>query len=64
MAQKFHGHKSGKKKTEKKLLKLQEEVKIKNLSSTDTLLQSATRFAEQAEKTGNAYLSLSKGGKE
>lgn len=63
MSQKFHGHKSGKKKTEKRLLKLQEENKIKNMSSTDTMMHSTTLFANQAEKTGSAHLTLSKAGK-
>ncbi|KAJ3302245.1 hypothetical protein HDV03_005223 [Kappamyces sp. JEL0829] len=62
-AQKFHGKTSGTRKTEKKLLKLEEELILKKMSSNDTPLGSNALFMEQAKSRGSTHITISKGGK-
>lgn len=61
MSHKFHGKTSGKAKTEKRMQKMEEELKLNMMSSSDTPLNLATRMLERQQKTGNAHVVLSVG---
>ncbi|TPX61555.1 hypothetical protein CcCBS67573_g08920 [Chytriomyces confervae] len=61
LSHKFHGKGSGKMKTEKRLLKLDEEAKLAKTISTDTPLQTATALLEKTKSTKTAHVVLSIG---
>ncbi|KAL1925155.1 uncharacterized protein VTP21DRAFT_38 [Calcarisporiella thermophila] len=54
----FHGKNPGKAKTEKRLQRLAEEHKLQAMSSVDTPLGMAGRFAETLRASGSAHLVL------
>ncbi|KAI8895243.1 SART-1 protein [Globomyces pollinis-pini] len=62
-AHKFHGKRSGKTKTEKRLSKLEEAAALQRMQSTDTPLGTASAFANFAKETGSTHVVLSKGHK-
>ncbi|BGO94005.1 hypothetical protein NBRC10512_003638 [Rhodotorula toruloides] len=57
----FHGHGSGAKKKEKRLLKIENERKQAAMAAGDTPLSTAAAFAARAEKTGSATMILGVG---
>lgn len=59
----FHGKRSGKNKTEKKLKKLEEELLLQKASSTDTPLGTLQAMQERQKATGSAFVVLSQGNK-
>lgn len=61
LSHKFHGKTSGKLKTEKRLKKLEEELKLKQMSSTDTPLGTVSALQEKTKAMGSAHLVLSIG---
>lgn len=61
MSHKFHGKTSGKAKTEKRMQKLEEELKLNMMSSSDTPLNLATKLLERQQRTGSAHVVLSVG---
>ncbi|CAG8445967.1 12421_t:CDS:10 [Ambispora leptoticha] len=61
LSHKFHGKSSGKAKTEKRLKKLEEERKLKAMSSIDTPLNMATALQERQKASGSAHVVLSVG---
>ncbi|CAG8500422.1 9989_t:CDS:2 [Paraglomus occultum] len=61
LSHKFHGKSSGKAKTEKRLKKLEEERKLKAMSSIDTPLNTATALQERQKASGSAHVVLSVG---
>ncbi|KAI8823082.1 SART-1 protein [Fimicolochytrium jonesii] len=61
LSHKFHGKKSGKMKTEKRLRKIEEELKMEKMSSTDTPLGTAAALSERTRAAGAAHLVLSVG---
>lgn len=61
LSHKFHGKESGKIKTEKRLKKLEEEMKLKQMSSTDTPLGTVSALQEKTKALGSAHLVLSIG---
>ncbi|KAI8141411.1 SART-1 protein [Fennellomyces sp. T-0311] len=61
MSHKFHGKTSGKTKTEKRMQKLEEELKLNMMSNNDTPLNLATKLLERQQRTGNAHVVLSVG---
>ncbi|ORY80094.1 SART-1 protein [Neocallimastix californiae] len=61
LSHKFHGKTSGKLKTEKRLKKLEEELKLKQMSSTDTPLGTVSALQEKTKAIGSAHLVLSIG---
>ncbi|RIA92964.1 SART-1 protein [Glomus cerebriforme] len=61
LSHKFHGKSSGKAKTEKRLKKLEEERKLKAMSSVDTPLNMATALQERQKASGSAHVVLSVG---
>jgi len=61
LSHKFHGKTSGKLKTEKRLKKLEEELKLKQMSSTDTPLGTVSALQERTKAMGSAHLVLSIG---
>ncbi|KAI9314126.1 SART-1 protein [Dichotomocladium elegans] len=61
MSHKFHGKTSGKAKTEKRMQKMQEELKLNMMSSSDTPLNLATKLLERQQRTGTAHVVLSVG---
>lgn len=61
MSHKFHGKTSGKAKTEKRMQKLEEELRLNMMSSTDTPLNLATKLLERQQRTGSAHVVLSVG---
>ncbi|CAG8655886.1 16964_t:CDS:10, partial [Racocetra persica] len=61
LSHKFHGKSSGKSKTEKRLKKLEEERKLKAMSSVDTPLNMATALQERQKASGSAHVVLSVG---
>ncbi|KAI9471359.1 SART-1 protein [Zychaea mexicana] len=61
MSHKFHGKTSGKTKTEKRMAKLEEELKLNMMSNNDTPLNLATKLLERQQRTGNAHVVLSVG---
>ncbi|RHZ86130.1 hypothetical protein Glove_54g37 [Diversispora epigaea] len=61
LSHKFHGKSSGKSKTEKRLKKLDEERKLKAMSSIDTPLNMANALQERQKASGSAHVVLSIG---
>ncbi|KAI9202629.1 SART-1 protein [Polychytrium aggregatum] len=61
LSHKFHGKESGKLKTEKRAKKLEEELKLKGMSSVDTPLGTAAALAEHTRLSGSAHVVLSVG---
>lgn len=61
MSHRFHGKTSGKAKTEKRMKKLEEELRLNMMSSTDTPLNLATKLLERQQRTGTAHVVLSVG---
>ncbi|KAI8377715.1 SART-1 protein [Radiomyces spectabilis] len=61
MSHKFHGKTSGKLKTEKRMQKIEEELKLNMMSSTDTPLNLAGALLERQQRTGSAHVVLSVG---
>ncbi|KAH6576641.1 hypothetical protein BASA60_004434 [Batrachochytrium salamandrivorans] len=61
LAYKFYGIMPGKLKTEKRLKKLQEELKMKQMSSIDTPLGLSSALQEKTRRTGQAHVTLSVG---
>lgn len=61
LSHKFHGKTSGKLKTEKRLKKLEEELKLQQMSSTDTPLGTVSALQEKTKAMGSAHLVLSIG---
>ncbi|OAJ41714.1 hypothetical protein BDEG_25270 [Batrachochytrium dendrobatidis JEL423] len=61
LAYKFYGIMPGKLKTEKRLTKLQEELKMKQMSSIDTPLGFSSALQEKTRRTGQAHVTLSVG---
>ncbi|KAI7867582.1 SART-1 protein [Spinellus fusiger] len=61
MSHKFHGKTSGKTKTEKRLQKVEEEMKLNMMSSTDTPLNLASALLEKQQRSGAAHVVLSIG---
>ena len=61
LAYKFYGIMPGKLKTEKRLKKLQEELKMKQMSSIDTPLGFSSALQEKTRRTGQAHVTLSVG---
>eukprot|EP00842_Homolaphlyctis_polyrhiza_P003733 jgi/Hompol1/4360/HPOL_003594-RA len=61
LAYKFYGIVPGKMKTEKRLKKLQDELKLKHMNSLDTPLGSAAALQQKTQSTGQAYVTLSVG---
>ncbi|KAI9019988.1 SART-1 protein [Phycomyces nitens] len=61
MSHKFHGKSSGKTKTEKRLQKIEEELKLNMMSSTDTPLNLASALLERQQRSGAAHVVLSVG---
>ncbi|CAG8704502.1 5196_t:CDS:2, partial [Acaulospora morrowiae] len=61
LSHKFHGKSSGKSKTEKRLKKLEEERKLKAMSSIDTPLNMSTALQERQKASGSAHVVLSVG---
>uniref|UniRef100_A0A6A7FT07 U4/U6.U5 tri-snRNP-associated protein 1-like n=2 Tax=Hirondellea gigas TaxID=1518452 RepID=A0A6A7FT07_9CRUS len=59
LSHKFHGKGSGKNKTEKRMKKWQEELLMKQMSSSDTPLQTLERQMEKQKQLGTSYLVLS-----
>eukprot|EP01132_Coremiostelium_polycephalum_P006101 gene6101-7601_t len=62
LSQKFHGKKSGKNKQEKRLKMYQEEMKQKQMNSSDTPLNSVKTFQSYQQQTHQPYLVLSGSG--
>ena len=63
LSHKFHGKGSGKKKTEKRLKKLDEDHMMMTMSSTDTPLNTVARLREKQAREQSAYIVLSGGNK-
>ncbi|KAF2363598.1 SNU66/SART1 family [Trinorchestia longiramus] len=59
LSHKFHGKGSGKNKTEKRMKKWQEELLMKQMSSSDTPLQTLERQMDKQKALGSSYLVLS-----
>ncbi|KAF9302068.1 hypothetical protein BGZ74_005899 [Mortierella antarctica] len=57
----FHGKTSGKKKTEKRMKKIEDEKRLMGMSSTDTPLNMATKFQERQKAAGSAHIVLAVG---
>ncbi|KAG0084656.1 hypothetical protein BGZ93_006845 [Podila epicladia] len=57
----FHGKTSGKKKTEKRMKKIEDEKLLMGMSSTDTPLNMATKFQERQKAAGSAHIVLAVG---
>lgn len=58
LSHKFHGKGSGKMKTEKRMKKVMEDSMMKNMSSTDTPLNTLERLKERQRETANPYVVL------
>lgn len=63
LSYRFHGKGSGKKKTEKRLKKIEEEKLMKQMSSTDTPLSTVTLFREKQRSEKSPFIVLSGGQK-
>lgn len=63
LSHKFHGKGSGKKKSEKRSKKLDEQKMMMTMSSTDTPLNTLARLQERQAKEKSAYVVLSGGSK-
>ncbi|KNC96399.1 U4/U6-U5 snRNP complex subunit SNU66 [Spizellomyces punctatus DAOM BR117] len=61
LSHKFHGKASGKMKTEKRLKKIEDELKMEKMSSTDTPLGTANALLERTKAAGAAHVVLSVG---
>ncbi|KAJ3097366.1 hypothetical protein HK100_005373 [Physocladia obscura] len=61
LSHKFHGKGSGKMKTEKRLLKMDEEVKLQKMQSSDTPLGTANALLAKTKANKTAHLVLSVG---
>ncbi|KAI9338145.1 SART-1 family-domain-containing protein [Obelidium mucronatum] len=61
LSHKFHGKGSGKMKTEKRLLKMDEEAKLNKMKSADTPLQTASALLEKTKIAKTAHLVLAVG---
>lgn len=61
LSHKFHGKMPGKLKTEKRLKKLDEEKKLRQMSSTDTPLGTVSALQEKTRELGSAHVVLSVG---
>jgi U4/U6.U5 tri-snRNP-associated protein 1 len=59
LSHKFHGKGSGKKKTEKRLKKIEETEAMKKMSSTDTPLNTVALMAEKQKRLQQPYVVLS-----
>ena len=59
LSHRFHGKGSGKMKTEKRMKKIMEEGLMKNMSSTDTPLQTLEKLKKKQAATATPYLVLS-----
>ena len=59
LSHKFHGKGSGKKKTEKRLKKIEEVEAMKKMSSTDTPLNTVALMAEKQKRLQQPYVVLS-----
>jgi len=58
LSHKFHGKTSGKNKTDKRLKKLEQESKIRQMASTDTPLNTLKMFQERQKAAKSAYVVL------
>jgi U4/U6.U5 tri-snRNP-associated protein 1 len=58
LSHKFHGKTSGKMKTEKKLLKLDEEIKVQHMLSTDHILGANDKAAKKARSAHGEMMFL------
>ncbi|KAI9346816.1 SART-1 family-domain-containing protein [Zopfochytrium polystomum] len=61
LSHKFHGKSSGKMKTEKRLLRKEEELKLMKMLSNDTPLNTASALAERTRQLQSAHVVLSVG---
>ncbi|KAI9095960.1 SART-1 protein [Phlyctochytrium arcticum] len=61
LSHKFHGKSSGKMKTEKRLKKLEDDLKMERMTSNDTPLGTAHAFSERTKAAGAAHLVLGVG---
>ncbi|KAJ3217251.1 hypothetical protein HDU67_008273 [Dinochytrium kinnereticum] len=61
LSHKFHGKYSGKMKTEKRLKKKEEELKLKQMMSTDTPLNTVSALSEKTRTAQTAHVVLSVG---
>ena len=58
LSHRFHGKGSGKMKTEKRMKKMAEESMMKNMSSTDTPLQTLEKLRERQKESATPYVVL------
>ena len=61
LAHKFHGTMPGKKKTDKRLKRIQDEMNLNKLSASVVSVAATENFAETAKSSGTAHLVLSVG---
>ncbi|KAI9004716.1 SART-1 protein [Gaertneriomyces semiglobifer] len=61
LSHKFHGKASGKMKTEKRLKKIEDELRMQQMSSIDTPLGTANALLERTKAVGAAHVVLSVG---
>ncbi|KAJ3150869.1 hypothetical protein HDU89_002866 [Geranomyces variabilis] len=61
LSHKFHGKSSGKMKTERRLRKIEDELKMEKMSSNDTPLGTAGALSERTRATGAAHVVLQVG---
>jgi len=61
LSHKFHGKSSGKAKTEKRLRKMEEELALNSMGSSDTPHNLAAAMIDRQEKTGSSHFVLSVG---
>ncbi|KAI0987139.1 hypothetical protein GJ496_001715 [Pomphorhynchus laevis] len=59
LSHRFHGKGSGKRKTEKRMLKIREEEAMKHMSSIDTPLHTASMMHEKQKELQQPYITLS-----
>lgn len=59
LCHKFHGNGPGKNKTEKRLRRMLENIKARNMRSDDTPLASAAALKDETQKMGSAHVVLS-----
>ncbi|KAJ3174634.1 hypothetical protein HDU87_007006 [Geranomyces variabilis] len=58
LSHKFHGKSSGKMKTERRLRKIEDELKMEKMSSNDTPLGTASALSERTRASGAAHVVL------
>ena len=58
LSHRFHGKGSGKLKTEKRMKKVMEESMMRNMSSTDTPLQTLEKLRERQKESATPYIVL------